>query len=109
VRTVKPLASNPAIQSAVPADVTKALFSRIDVQAEAKQALPPRTQFLAEPLANALRTSILLPVIIFLLWNTPTVTVLIVHVVLALILLLLIELIGWTPPPAERGTPTSAA
>ena len=72
MRTVKPLASNPAIQSAVPADVTKALFSRIDVQAEAMQALPPRTQFLAEPLTNALRTSILLPVIIFLLWNTPT-------------------------------------
>jgi hypothetical protein len=34
---------------------------------------------------------------------------LIVLVVLSLILLLLIELIGWTPPPAERGTPTSAA
>jgi hypothetical protein len=56
VRTVKPLASNPAIQSAVADNVTKALFSRVDVQAEAKQALPPRAQFLAGPLASALRT-----------------------------------------------------
>src|SRR6266487_5369244 len=56
VRTVKPLASNPAIQSAIADDVTRALFSRVDVQAEAKQALPPRAQFLAGPLANAIRT-----------------------------------------------------
>jgi hypothetical protein len=56
VRTVKPLASNPAIQSAIADDVTKALFSRVDVQAEAQQALPPRAKFLAAPLANALRT-----------------------------------------------------
>jgi hypothetical protein len=56
VRTVKPLASNPAIQSAIADDVTRALFTQVDVQAEAKQALPPRAQFLAAPLANALRT-----------------------------------------------------
>jgi hypothetical protein len=54
--------------------------------------------------------AILLPVIILLLWNTPTVTLLIVLVVLALLLLLAIELVGRTPPPpAELGTPTSAA
>jgi len=56
VRTVKPLASNPAIQSAIADDVTKALFNRVDVQAEAQQALPPRAKFLAGPLASALRT-----------------------------------------------------
>ncbi len=56
VRTVKPLASNPAIQSAIADDVTKALFKRVDVQTEAQQALPPRAKFLAAPLENALRT-----------------------------------------------------
>jgi hypothetical protein len=42
VRTVKPLASNPAIQSTIADDVTKALFTRVDVQARAQAALPPR-------------------------------------------------------------------
>jgi hypothetical protein len=56
VRTVEPLASNPDIQAAVAADATEALFSRVDVAAEAEAALPPRAQFLAVPLANGVRS-----------------------------------------------------
>jgi hypothetical protein len=55
-RTIKPLASNPDIQAAISNDVTGALFSRVDVAAKAQQALPPRAQFLAGPLANGLET-----------------------------------------------------
>jgi hypothetical protein len=55
VRTVKPLASDPAVQSTVADDVTKALFNNVDVAAEARDALPPRADFLAAPLASALR------------------------------------------------------
>lgn len=54
VRTVKPLASNSAIQSAVAANVTTALFTRVDVKDRAQQALPPRAKFLAGPLATGL-------------------------------------------------------
>jgi hypothetical protein len=56
VRTVKPLASNPAIQSTIADDVTKALFTRVDVQARAQAALPPRAKFLAAPLGAQLKS-----------------------------------------------------
>lgn len=51
VRTVKPLASNPAIQSAVAANLTDALFTRVDVEARAKEALPPKLQQFSAPVA----------------------------------------------------------
>jgi hypothetical protein len=51
VRTVKPLASNPAIQSAVAANLTNTLFKRVDVEARAKDALPPRAKQFAAPIA----------------------------------------------------------
>jgi hypothetical protein len=51
VRTVKPLASHPAIQSAVAANLTNALFQRVDVEARAKEALPPRAKQFAAPIA----------------------------------------------------------
>jgi hypothetical protein len=54
VRTVKPLASNPAIQAAVATKLKDALFARVDVDARARQALPPRAKFLAGPLATGL-------------------------------------------------------
>lgn len=54
VRTVKPLASNSAIQAAVTTKVTDELFTRVDVNARAKQALPPR----AKPFAGALATGL---------------------------------------------------
>src|SRR5205823_3129177 len=54
-RTIKPLASDPAIQSAISTKLTSALFDNVDVAAKAQQALPPRAQFLAGPLASGLR------------------------------------------------------
>ena len=54
VRTIKPLASNPAIQSAVATQVTNELFSRVDINARAKQALPPKAQGFAGALSTGL-------------------------------------------------------
>lgn len=51
VRTVKPLASNPAIQSAVAANLTDALFTRVDVEARTKEVLPPKLKQFAAPAA----------------------------------------------------------
>ena len=48
----------------------------------------------------------LVPLAIVLLWNSPSLTVLIVFVVLAALLLLAIEVLG-RAPPSEYGTPTS--
>ena len=47
VRTVKPLASDPHIQAAIADNVTRTLFANVDATARAKQALPPRADFLA--------------------------------------------------------------
>jgi len=58
VANVAPLASNPAIINTAAADVTKALFEKVDVEAAARDALPKRAQFLAEPLATALQTAV---------------------------------------------------
>jgi hypothetical protein len=54
VRTVKPLASNSAIQTAVASNVTNALFSRVDVNARAREALPPKAKPFSGALANGL-------------------------------------------------------
>jgi len=56
VRTMKPLASNSAVQTTIADNVTNTLFENVDVQAEAQQALPPRAQFLAGTLSSGLRT-----------------------------------------------------
>jgi hypothetical protein len=56
VRTVKPLASDSAIQAAIATNVTTTLFNNVDVPAKAEEALPPRAKFLAAPLANGLHT-----------------------------------------------------
>jgi hypothetical protein len=56
VRTMKPLASNSAIQTTIADNVTNTLFENVDVRTSAQQALPPRAQFLAGPLGNGLRT-----------------------------------------------------
>ncbi|MBM3673650.1 MAG: hypothetical protein FJW88_01660 [Actinobacteria bacterium] len=55
VDTVAPLASNQAIIDAVAADITETLFTKIDAQAEIKDALPKRAEFLAGPMAAGLR------------------------------------------------------
>jgi hypothetical protein len=56
VRTMKPLASNSAVQTTIADNVTNTLFENVDVQAQAQQALPPRAQFLAGTLSSGLRT-----------------------------------------------------
>jgi hypothetical protein len=51
--------------------------------------------------------AILVPAAIFLLWNSPSLTVLIVLVAITVLLLLTIEVVG-RAPAGEYGTPTSA-
>jgi hypothetical protein len=55
VATIAPLSKNPAIASVAASEVTKQLYSRIDLQAEIKDVLPPRADFVAAPLANAIK------------------------------------------------------
>src|SRR5436190_24225273 len=57
VRTVTPLASEPAVRAAIATEITTALFRRVDVVEHALEALPPRASFLAVPLAAGLRTA----------------------------------------------------
>jgi hypothetical protein len=54
VATVKPLASNPAIQQAVATNITDTLFKNVDVKTIAENALPARADFLAGPLTTGL-------------------------------------------------------
>jgi hypothetical protein len=56
LRTVKPLAADPHIQAAIADNVTRTLFANVDVAARAKQALPPRADFLAPAIATGLHT-----------------------------------------------------
>jgi hypothetical protein len=56
VQTVKPLSSNPAIQSYVADQITKELFARVDVTTYVEDALPPKAQALAGPLTGALQS-----------------------------------------------------
>jgi hypothetical protein len=56
VQTVKPLSSNPAIQSYVADEITKELFARVDVNTYVKDALPEQAQVLAAPLTGALQS-----------------------------------------------------
>lgn len=57
VSTVAPLASNPAIQTAVASKVSQQLVTRINLQQEVKQALPPHAGFLAAPITNELESA----------------------------------------------------
>jgi hypothetical protein len=57
VSTVAPLASNSKIQHALAERITNAIFTRVDVNAKIADALPPRANFFAAPIANALRTT----------------------------------------------------
>lgn len=47
-----PLIENPVIQDAIATKATTELFSRVDVESIARDALPPRAQFLAPSLAT---------------------------------------------------------
>ncbi len=55
VNTVAPLASDPAIDAAVAAEITDALFAQVDLAAQARQVLPKKARFLAVPLSAGLR------------------------------------------------------
>ncbi len=55
VNTMAPVASSPAVQSAIANDVTTQLFEKADLQTKVKNALPPNAAFLATPLTNQLQ------------------------------------------------------
>jgi hypothetical protein len=77
------------------------------VQGETGVAATPFGHWVARN-KRALRIgAILLPAVIFLLWSSPSLTVLIVLVAITVLLLLMIEVVG-RAPAAEYGTPTSA-
>ena len=57
VSTVTPLASNPAIQSAVAERVSDRLVTEINVERRVKRALPRRAGFLASPIASTVGTA----------------------------------------------------
>ncbi len=56
VDTVAPLASNKAITDNVANRITDKLFSQVNVEQQAKDALPERAQFLAAPIASGVET-----------------------------------------------------
>jgi hypothetical protein len=55
VQTVTPLSSNRAIDAAVATQITNALFTHVNVSAEAQKLLPKKAEFLTRPLAAGLR------------------------------------------------------
>jgi len=55
VQTVKPLASDPAVQAYVADTITNQLFAQVDVQSYVKDILPARAEPLAGPISGALR------------------------------------------------------
>jgi hypothetical protein len=58
VSTVQPLASNPAIQTAVANKVADSLISKVDVNGKVTGALPARAGFLAAPITSGLDTAV---------------------------------------------------
>jgi hypothetical protein len=56
VQTVKPLSTNPAIQSYVADEISQELFARVDIDGYVKDALPERAQALAGPLTGAVQS-----------------------------------------------------
>lgn len=54
--TVAPLASDPNIRSDVAVATVNGIFSRVDVQTQVRDALPPRAAFLAPQIASGLRS-----------------------------------------------------
>ena len=53
VGTVSPVFQNPAVTSAVATRATDQLFTELNLQARLKDALPPKVNFAAAPIANA--------------------------------------------------------
>ena len=76
------------------------------VQGETGVAASPFGHWVADNKRALCIGAILVPAAIFLLWNSPSLTVLIVLAVVTVLLLLAIEVIG-RAPSGEYGTPTS--
>lgn len=57
VSTVTPLASNPAIQTAVAKRVSDKLVAQVNLDQRVKDALPPRAGFLVTPITNAVENA----------------------------------------------------
>ncbi len=76
------------------------------VQGETGVAATPFGHWVAANKRGLRIGAILLPASIFLLWNSPSLTVLIVLISITVLLLLTVEVIG-RAPPSEYGTPTS--
>jgi hypothetical protein len=57
VSTVAPLASNPAIQTAAATRVSDALVKETNLQKRIQDALPKRASFLADPIANEVKSA----------------------------------------------------
>ena len=55
VKTVAPLSSDPAVQTAVATDVTDQLWAKVDVQQQLSGVLPSWAQVFAAPLSNQLK------------------------------------------------------
>jgi hypothetical protein len=58
IRTVTPIASDPAVTAAVSRQVTDQLYTTLDPQAVVAEALPPKAAFLAGPITNGARSYI---------------------------------------------------
>lgn len=56
VETVTPLIDSPAIRSSIAERATDGIFESVDIEAQAREALPPRADFLAPSLATNLET-----------------------------------------------------
>jgi hypothetical protein len=55
VAAISPVATSPAVQASVANVVTNQIFTQVDVEAAARNALPPKADFLAPQLADGLR------------------------------------------------------
>lgn len=55
VRTVGPIATDPAVTAALSVEVTNQLFTALDAQGEIANALPPKASFLAAPITNGVK------------------------------------------------------
>ena len=58
VENITPLASNPAVIDTAAQSLTDTLFDNVDVKQIAEDALPPRAQFLASPLAAGVEDAV---------------------------------------------------
>jgi hypothetical protein len=57
IETVAPLASNPAIQTAVASKVSERLIAQTNLHQQVQQALPPKAGFLATPITDGIESA----------------------------------------------------